>query len=270
MQNPDDYGFYSIGNLKTYSKLEMMTSWGKHPQAFHWNFNDAVFSSYDWSVEPLEDIDELYRIRAEQLRSDYDKVVIVLGGIDSTNILHTFLANGIKVDEVVTFWSKFDEGGVEYQELHNYNLPKLKIWEEKYNTKIPLRVIDHSVNLHMAADYIKKDHLFVQNSMVTVNEYLKFNTMCQEYDRSSPEWKNHVNAGKSTCLIYGIDKPSVYFRDGKWVFNINDVQTGQFGNIVRSQMTKDPVYTEEWFYWSPKAVKIIIKQCHLIKKLFYS
>ena len=76
MTTQDKLGVYRVGDLKFYSKLEaieMHTKTGIHP---HWDFNEAVFSCYDWTKEPLLSLQELYKIRALQLRKDYDYIIL--------------------------------------------------------------------------------------------------------------------------------------------------------------------------------------------------
>ena len=96
-------GIYRVGDLATYSKLEAIelhVKTGIHPQ---WDFNDAVFSSYNWTKEPTESILELYRQRAQQLRDQYDYIVLCYsGGADSDNVLRSFVDNDIRIDEVVS------------------------------------------------------------------------------------------------------------------------------------------------------------------------
>jgi hypothetical protein len=56
MTYPDKFGVYRVGNLKFYSKLEaieMHAKTGTHP---HWDFNETVFDSYDWTQEPEESL----------------------------------------------------------------------------------------------------------------------------------------------------------------------------------------------------------------------
>ena len=66
LNDPDRFGYYCVGNLRTYSKLEAIElhqRTGHHPE---WCFNEAVFNSYDWKVEPQLPLQELYRQRAQQ------------------------------------------------------------------------------------------------------------------------------------------------------------------------------------------------------------
>lgn len=100
---PDPLGYYQVGNMKFYSKLEAIEMQEKTGIHLHWNFNEDVFSSYDWKTEPSAPILELYRQRAQQLRDKYDYIILNFsGGADSTTILESFVNNDIKIDELVS------------------------------------------------------------------------------------------------------------------------------------------------------------------------
>ena len=58
----DEFGYYSIGDYCTYSKLEAIELHQKiniHPK---WHCNDFVFGDFDWSTEPKESLKGLYEI----------------------------------------------------------------------------------------------------------------------------------------------------------------------------------------------------------------
>ena len=63
----DQFGFYRVGDLKFYSKLEAAQAHERLGLPMRWDFNEAVYSSYDWRVEPTETIEELYRQRGKDL-----------------------------------------------------------------------------------------------------------------------------------------------------------------------------------------------------------
>jgi len=111
--NPNTYGdrngFYQVGKRKTYLKTEFMEWYDLMPTDWHWNYNDEFFGQFDWSKEPKETINELYKQRALELREQYDYLALYYsGGHDSSNVLYAFLDNGIPIDEVVTYYSKYD------------------------------------------------------------------------------------------------------------------------------------------------------------------
>ena len=77
--------------------LELNRIGGDHH--VHWNYHEDVFSRALWTHEPPDDIEELYRQRALQLREQYDHLVLFYsGGADSTTILQAFIKNNIKLD----------------------------------------------------------------------------------------------------------------------------------------------------------------------------
>jgi hypothetical protein len=87
MEYPDKLGCYRVGDLKFYSKLQAIEYMQKTGVHLHWDFNEAVFSSYDWTMEPQETILELYRQRAQQLRDRYDYIALFWsGGADSETV----------------------------------------------------------------------------------------------------------------------------------------------------------------------------------------
>lgn len=62
------------------------------------------FDKADWSKEPEESLDELYRKRCQQIRDMYDHVVFYFsGGSDSITALNSFVRNNIYLDEVVVY-----------------------------------------------------------------------------------------------------------------------------------------------------------------------
>src|SRR5262245_7733265 len=59
----------------------------------------------DCTVEPEPSLADLYRARALRLRDQYDYLILMYsGGADATQVLMTFLNNGIHLDEVCTFY----------------------------------------------------------------------------------------------------------------------------------------------------------------------
>jgi hypothetical protein len=94
------FGFYQVGNFKTFSKMEaieLQQATGIHP---HWNFNEEVFKAYDWTQEPPESLWELYTKRARQLREKYDYLVLNFsGGPDSHLMIRAFLENNIPFED---------------------------------------------------------------------------------------------------------------------------------------------------------------------------
>jgi hypothetical protein len=80
----DRLGCYRVGDLKFYSKLEAIETMQQTGIHLHWDFNEAVFGCYNWKQEPVDSLSDLYRRRAQQLRDQYDYIVLCYsGGADS-------------------------------------------------------------------------------------------------------------------------------------------------------------------------------------------
>tara|TARA_R110000868_G_scaffold238407_2_gene492924 strand:- start:314 stop:1462 length:1149 start_codon:yes stop_codon:yes gene_type:complete len=262
----DKLGVYKIGDLKFYSKLEaieMHTKTGIHP---HWDFNDAVFSSYDWTTEPKENILELYRRRAQQLRDNYDYIIIMYsGGADSTNVLESFLHNDIKVDEIASY-SNFQRTGIRDDmlngEITKVVLPAIERLKNQYPW-LTYRLIDM---LELELEYFNQENsieFFLKNNII-----LNPNASARgSLGLKIKEWANIIHSGKKLAIVWGKDKPRVFHQNGQWYCKFIDF----LGDActVTSIAGEEP-YTDELFYWTPDLPEIIIKQAHLIKNYLNS
>lgn len=262
MKYPDPLGCYRVGDLKFYSKLEaieMHTKTGTHP---HWDFNEAVFSSYDWTIEPSEHILELYKQRAEQLREKYDYIVLMYsGGADSQTVLESFIDNDIKLDEIATY--------INYDGSDNKND---FLNSEAFKVSIPKAQ-------ELIVQYPWLNHRVIDLTQLTMDKFnlvdTKFNWIYEQNMYISPnnnsrdslplkikEWADLINAGKKVCILWGKDKPRVQCHDGKFFLKFIDFVDD--AATVKSIAGEQP-YTDEFFYWTPDMPKLVIKQGHLIK-----
>ena len=90
-------GRYVVDGKIFYDKIAALVYADSVKKEVQWDYFNDVFFSADWTTEPEISLDELYRIRAQQLRDKYDYIVIFCsGGADSTNVLYSFLKNGIQ------------------------------------------------------------------------------------------------------------------------------------------------------------------------------
>lgn len=264
--HPDQFGFYTVGsNFKTYSKLEAIHEMQKTGVHLEWNFNQTEFGSYNWKVEPEESLLELYRQRAQQIRDSYDYVVVFYsGGADSWNILNTFLTNDIKVDEIAHCWSlEGDDSYYSYfnEEIYRVAIPNtLKIQE--LHPEINHRIIDITkiINDMYLAGSNRFDFIYHTNSLISPNG------LARSYLRERiPDYQKMIDQGKRVAFVWGTEKPRLQLRDGKYVCQFLDM----FDNTVSSRLqsvAEESGYFDELFYWSPAAVPLIIKQCHLMKR----
>jgi hypothetical protein len=265
--NDDKLGCYRIGELKFYSKLEaieMHTKTGIHP---HWDFNEALFSSYDWTIEPKSTISQLYKKRAEDLRTKYDYIVLMYsGGADSFNVLDTFLSNDIKLDEVASFVNydaTSDKENYLNSEIYKVSIPTINELKTTYPW-LNYRLIDLT---NLTIDFFKSDQnkfdwIYKLNSAFNPNAASR-----EELPLKIKEWCDIINTGKKFCILWGHDKPRISQKENKFIFRFIDIIDNAC--TVKSMAGQLP-YTDELFYWSPSMPEIVIKQSHLIKNYLNS
>lgn len=256
----DKLGCYRVGDLKFYSKLEAIEAHqrtGIHP---HWDFNEAVFSCYDWTREPTESITELYRRRAQQIRDRYEYVILMFsGGADSETVLRSFLDNDIKLDEVVT-WTNYQGSGRKDDHLNSeffrVALPRFEQLRDQYPW-LRQRVIDLT-DLVMTLFSDETDRF---DWIHATNMFPQPNVLCRrDLVMSQKDWADMIHQGKKVCVITGADKPRVLHENGRYSVRFLDIV-----DLTVKSMAGEQPYTDELFYWTPDMPEIVIKQGHMIK-----
>lgn len=235
-------------------------------------FHDDIFSSIDWTKEPSESIDELYKQRALQLRDKYKYLILSYsGGSDSQQILDTFLKNDIFIDEIQTVsWSKAidkidksvilnDKSVYQLLEYDMNVVPNLKLIKElSPNTKIT--VLDTS-------DFLFNDVQSGNFEMIGIKNLGAYRALYVPNPRSWTLTQNyHMNKScvkDKVSIIQGIEKPHFFIHEGKCYFRFSDA--GQYCEKVINNKLIDNVYKNEYFFWTPDFPKIVLKQSHLLR-----
>lgn len=264
-------GYYVVNNEIYYNKNQAMLAGSKQPgdvsglnnDPVRWMFNEDAFIKFPWHEEPNVSLNELYRIRAQQLRDHYDYIRLELsGGADSTTVAYAFLLNGIRLDEVVFRYpesgSKDASGNPWDTESRNH----LSEWE--FSAKPLLNWIktnypEVKITVHDFVDEIVKEKSNDENWIYKTRHYIHPGHVHKHVID-----KTLADTGKRVAVVYGIDKPKVCIKDGKFFMYFVDSQAsnnhpeiGDYTNI-----------TNEFFYWSPDACELLAKQAHMIKNWF--
>ena len=264
------FGYFKVGDVYTYSRFEASQLAALTGRKAEWYLNDEYYNSFDWKVEPKEDIKTLYKKRAQYLRDKYDYLVLMYsGGIDSCNILHSFLDNNIKLDEICTV------GAIE----GSNNDRAFGLGEVVHEAVPYIKNLD-SLNLLNGAKFRLVDNTIQQYNTVknlTVDSredtYRNFNLMnnltsLSKWDVRSyvDDYTKIVDSDKKMCLIWGEGKPSIQFdvlkRKHKFVLYLNG--TYDFACSPKNQKLNHPGYFDEMFYWDDATV--MIKQSHMCLK----
>lgn len=266
----DRFGYYQIGDVRTYSKMEFIDLQTSFPADWHWNYNNEFFSKYNWQQEPIESINELYRRRAQKLRNDNDYLILhYSGGYDSSNILYSFLDNNIPLDEILIYYSRHDGVSHQYQELSGLTRKKTEQLQKLY-PKIKIRYLDYadffiSWDKNIANYGYGKDLVDVFGSSMTINRFAVdlAHTMV-------PEWENIIESGKKLAFVIGVDKPVLRYFNGQWIFNFQDGIVQSNITPLRQMIDDGSLGRYEFFYWDPchECAQILIKQSHLVKQKY--
>ena len=262
----DKQGFYLVNGIKIKSKIDAFLLASQTNTTPEWNFNDEHFGQYDWSIEPEESIQELYRDRAIKLRNEYDYLVLHFSaGRDSGNVMETFIRNKIPVDEIFIRGphDHLDKNNVRFDEKFFY----AEIWlaayplavqiKEKHYPNCKITVVDTK---NQVIDFFKNNSDWFEkgNSNLNPGNYYK-----SDFDAINPEWQKMAEQGKKIGHIMGIDKPRIVNKGNKFYFAFLDPPVIDFCNPRCSDIDL-PIYNE-LFYWHPDCAKMLIKQAHLVK-----
>jgi len=259
--DPDKFGFYTVGDHKTYSKLEaleLQKRTGHFPQ---WNFNNDIFAKQDWTVEPDLDLWEIYKQRARQIRDSYDYVVLCYsGGSDSHNVLSAWIEADCRIDEIATQWNYAGTNSKQSYWNDEISVVALPIIQKLKNNglEFKFRLMDISQDTR---DIISTTHFddyrYMANNAFGPNNYAK-----NLWRKRIKDYSDIIAAGKKLCFVWGSEKPFLYW-DQKYYLVFQDL----IDNCVNTftQINYHQGWYDELFYWTPDLPILPIKQAHVIR-----
>jgi hypothetical protein len=253
----DKFFFHKADCLRYASKIK------DYNVTFH--YFDNVFKTIDWKVEPTQSLQQLYKERAQQLRDKYKYLVLAFsGGADSTNVLEAFINNGIKLDEVVSYYPVKQVELLQNQFNPNDRSSKNLMFEWLMAAKPKL-------------DWLAKNHPDIKitikdNSDEVIDNIIdcKLESLTQSGAIMNPNlanmFKMNAEVNEDSCIIHGHDKPQitvdistnqfyVFFHDFSMIH-------GRRGN--RSFKQIEP--TVEYFYYTPDFPLLTVKQTLEMKR----
>ena len=268
--NIDKRGFYQVGDQKYISKFQAIMASARTGLFPEWNFNDETFTKCNWSVAPSEELWNIYKKRAQQIRDQYDYVILLFsGGSDSTNILQSFLFNNIKIDEILC-WGPFSttqgntgpltkDPETMHREIDLIALPYLNELSKNHKFKVTMYDWTHDiVNGYKSADWIWTE-VSTRFSPSTVGKNKVF--------EHSPTARAQYDLGNKVAFVTGIDKPRIILKNEEYYFAFLDYFTS-LGTGSKSLIEGKSWFVDELFYWTPDLPEIVIKQSHIIRDFF--
>lgn len=262
-------GYYRVGDQTFYSKPTAYLYATETGQTPEWIFNPIELAKFNWTEEPTVGLQELYRLRALQLREQYDWIrVESSGGGDSTTAIFSFLLNGIHLDEVVfRYPEKFDKDLTNDPFNTNpdntlserqFAAEPLLDWIKTHYPKVKVTIHDYSENI------LEETYMKDESWIFTTRDWFQPGHGIKHTNFGTREHKLIADSGKKICALYGIDKPKVCLIDNKWYVYYLDLQVNHACPIVGEYSN----ITSELFYWTPDMPELVAKQAHMIKNWF--
>lgn len=255
--------FYYSNDEKVFpSKIEALFYKHATGNEISFYYYDDVYKSIDWTIEPVSNLQELYKFQAEKIRSEYDYVILCYsGGYDSNQILDTFYQNKIKLDKIVMIGS-FSQDDDPMSDA-NRNL-EARLNGIPYINQLGLENITEKIDYSIFFDDIRKLSIFNYGT----------------------EWFNHIGSAispihwfwndienyivpiqwrdKKTAIIFGIERTGLRSdHNGKLGFQFTDAA---YGNGI----TRKTDYSQRiMFFWDHNFPDIVIKQLHVQQNAMY-
>jgi hypothetical protein len=252
------YGVYRVGFNEYPNKLEATYQATQQRLPLTWDFHDMVFSKFDWRIRPPGTLEELYRQRAQQLRDTYNYIIVYFsGGSDSWTVLHSFLSNGIHVDEIRTNWASATR---KYYDADPTNHNEINIMSEFEYAVVP--VLDHVKKYYPQTRIVYNDY----------SECYQIKDFREEFIHRSNHWQNIsspfrpqgsseqssllINKSRKVAAVYGFEKIKLRNINKKLYMYFSDTAGGA---------ELDDGKTVEFFFSTPNFPMISILQAHYLR-----
>ncbi len=226
-------------------------------------YQDAVYDKVNWKADTNLSLNQLYKLRAQEIRDTYEYVILFLsGGVDSRNVFESFYYNNIHIDEIVCVGA---------------------FSQDKYRGSVENNNDEIFMNTNTLLDSV-----FLPNTKITYIDYTKLFTQPYEFElikKYEDQWAYHLSYFKSfhlffwyeiqkhlnidnsmkTCYIMGVAKtilnvdsigPHIHFSER----DVTDFSSCYSMNNL----------TRENFYFGATniATEIVKKQAHLMLYLY--
>lgn len=243
-------GYYTVNGYRYDNKIAALIRASELGTDAKWHYFDDVFTSASANNILSEiNLEEAYRIRAQQLRDSYDYLILnYSGGSDSHNILQVFLKNDIKLDCVYVQWperlmdkglftvNSADKSTANFHSEWELVLKKDLEWLAQTHPDIKIELFDW---LDCVDEKFYTDKIFEKNvsNLPSMARSIKQNN----YSKTETDI---ASKGKRVASIFGIDKPSIIRHKNKWYFNFADT-------AFMAQPNPDNPAGLEYFYNTP-------------------
>lgn len=261
------YGCWLVNGVPYTSKIDALKIASRHPKnKLLYYYHNHVWENFDRNLLGKIPLPTLYKERAQQLRDSYSYLILhYSGGSDSHNILHTFLTNNIKLDEICIRWpaplrdgklhtpNPLDRSARNGASEWDYAIkPTLDYLAQNY-PKIKINIVDYGSNLTDRLQSVT--HI---SSRLRTYGITRGGLGCTAWHLDPKTESQMINLKlDSIGNIFGIEKPILYFKDNAFWCQFMD-SVWETAVLPRSKL-EDKV---ESFYWSPEFPILALEQAY--------
>ena len=253
------FGYYQVGSQFYTNKSEALASASVLDVYPRWRFFNDTWKEQSWTGPSTDNIYNLYRARARQLREKYDYICLAFsGGSDSTTMLEAFIDSGLHIDELLVKWpiratEKYqptaDRSSLNFlSEWHLTMLPLLEHYQKILAPKTKITVMDWSDQI--IEKEASEESIWMSQDHFNPATYIKHSLVPKDTLKS-------MESGKATCMLYGIDRPSIAQNEGQIYCFFQDRSAHTSTSLKYNNFV-------EFFYWSPDFPDIVPCQAKLI------
>jgi len=245
MQTPIN-GYYSVNDKIYLNKFEALLAATENRGQVHWHWHPE-YDQVNWQIDSPLSLKEVYRLRAQQLRDKYNYLVLSFsGGSDSWTVLHTFVSNNIRLDEVHVRWP-IAAAEKSYQANTIDKTPSNLLSEWDYAIKPQLELLKKNYpGIRITVNDISKDSVetkFDDNLITQANDCLNAGWW-SKYASMSEQERKILDHDGSVGFIIAIDKPQILVKNHQVHCYFIDVLTN---SSLPPNTNRRSV---EFFYWS--------------------
>jgi hypothetical protein len=263
-----DRGIYFVNGKPFGDKVQAILEANKTKTDLSWNFHRESLAKLDWTTEPDISLADCYALRAQQIRDEFDYVVVMCsGGSDSTNVLDSFLDNGIFIDEVV---ASAPLSGLSSWNFNNKNTNATNFVSEVKYAQMPLMDVVRAKS--------PKTRLTLNDYFPLLVQLTPDDLLYNRADAIHPSALGHFNlellthlkdiaeSGKRIAVVYGVEKPYLVRKNGNIAYTILDVGLNLIQQPFKTAYTN---VTAIPFYIAFDFPQLMIKQAHVLAKWLF-
>ena len=261
-------GHYTVGDSWFYSNRDALEASHRTGQPVAWHYYDDVWSTAHaaghWRNQSLK---ELYYARARQIREQYDYVAVMFsGGWDSRNIIESFAAQGLRIDDIIVFVTPELENTTEFDNLNPANwygeiMYHAVPYAERYAAEHPgtgvikIEWLDHVADAFNDAEQVFNDSR--PKPGVFFGRWLSV-ARNAELDRRI--------GSRRAALLVGLDKPCILHTPEQSRGFFPEGLLRLYSYCTRSNGFPDNVIWEP-FYWTPDLPELAIRGWYELQAL---